>query len=179
MQYEISDNLEVNKDIINTETWFMAAETPTDGFYTSKIDYQNYQLNTEINDNAVKIENFLTDLIGTLNNEAYNQDNYKKLFYLLATDGTAVLALNNPLQLRQLVRELHSTNRPLTTGIHDGVSTNFTGFSIGLSGEIKFFKSVKVFNKLNPGNTIKTDNGTFLIEEMEYEKETITLKVKK
>lgn len=178
-EYEVSDEFEVNKDIINVENWFMGAETPTDGFYQSKIDYKNYQVQSRINETNYKIENLLTDVFGTLNNEKYEGDNYKKLFYLLSTDGTAIQQLNKPMSIRDLVKNLHSNNRPLSSGVHDGIQSQFGGFSMGLSAEIKWFKSLPMFLKLNPGNTVKIKYGTFVIEEISFEKETLTFKIKK
>lgn len=179
IDYELSKDMEVNKDIVNKESWFMGAETPSDGFYTSVIDYQNYQLNSDVNDNSIKIENLLTDVFGTFNNAEYEGDQYKKLFYLLATDGTEIVGLNGSLRLRTIIQNLHSQNRPLPVGSHDGVITQFSGFSFGLSTEVKFFKSIKTFNKINPGNTILTENGIFVIDELEFEKETVTAKIRK
>ena len=67
----------------------------------------------------------------------------------------------------------------MPVGSHDGVITQFSGFSFGLSTEVKFFKSIKTFNKINPGNTILTENGIFVIDELEFEKETVTAKIRK
>lgn len=178
-EYEVNEEFEVNKDLVNLETWTMAAETPTDGFYSTQIDYKNYQLTTEINDVQTKIEQLLTDVIGCLNNEAYEGDNYKKLFFIVAASNDSIIGLNNSLSLRNLIRNLHMNNRPLKQGNHDGVNTQFSGYSIGMSGELKWFTGIKQFNKLNPGNSVKTQYGRFVIEEMEYEKETLTLKIKR
>jgi hypothetical protein len=182
IQYEFSDDADINKEQINIEAWFMAQPSPTDGFYTTKIDYQNYQLNSEINEVSKKSDKFMTDLFGCLNNVAYEGDAYKKLFFLLSTDGENVIGLNRSMSMRSLVENLHYRNRPLKTGKHDGKSVVFSGYSIGLEAEISFFGSFKVFNKINPTNTVKLNvngNGTWLIDEIEIEDKKITLKIKK
>ena len=182
IQYELDDNAEINRELINTETWFMAQPSPTDGFYSTKIDYQNSQLNSEINDVPRKTDTFMTDLFGTLNNETYNQDSYKKLFYLLSTESGKVIGLNSAMSIRNLVENLHYKNRPLKSGLHDNRAVTFTGFSIGIEVKVSFFNTFKLFNKLNPGNTIKLNRagkGTWLISEMSISDKKIELTVKK
>jgi hypothetical protein len=182
IEYEFGDDADINKDIINTETWTMAQPSPTDGFYSTKIDYQNYSLNSEINDINKKSDKFMTDIFGCLNNKDYEGDAYKKLFFLMATDGSNVIALNSSLSMRSIVENLHYRNRALKTGLHDNRPVTFSGYSVGLSAEISFFGSFKVFNKINPTNTVKLNvngNGTWLIDEMEIEGKKITLKIKK
>ena len=182
IEYELDDNAEINRELINTETWFMAQPSPTDGFYSTKIDYQNSQLNSEINDVPRKSDTFMTDLFGTLNNETYNQDSYKKLFYLLSTESGKVIGLNSAMSIRNLVENLHYKNRPLKSGLHDNRAVTFTGFSIGLEVKVSFFNTFKLFNKLNPGNTIKLNRagkGTWLISEMSISDKKIELTVKK
>jgi hypothetical protein len=178
-EYEVTDEFEVNRDVINVENWFMGADTPTDGFYTSKIDYKNYGVQSTVNEKSYKVENLITDVFGTLNNEDYTGDNYKKLFFLLSTDGTAIKQLNRPFAMRDIIKNLHNNNRPLSSGVHDGITTQFGGFSMGLSGEVKWFMNLPMFLKLNPGNTVKINYGTFVIEEIEFENETLTFKIKK
>ncbi|MFK5283730.1 hypothetical protein ACI3PL_29555, partial [Lacticaseibacillus paracasei] len=78
-----------------------------------------YQLNSEINEVQKKSDIFMTDLFGTLNNKNYEADSYKKLFYLLSTDGTNVIGLNSSMSIRSLVENLHYKNRPLKAGLHD------------------------------------------------------------
>lgn len=182
IEYEFSDDADINKDVVNTETWTMAQPSPTDGFYTTKIDYQNYSLNSEINDITKKSDKFMTDIFGCLNNKDYEGDEYKKLFFLMATDGSNVIALNSALSMRSIVENLHYRNRALKTGLHDNRPVTFSGYSVGLSAEISFFGSFKVFNKINPTNTVKLNvngNGTWLIDEMEIEGKKITIKIKK
>ena len=182
IEYELDDNAEINRELINTETWFMAQPSPTDGFYSTKIDYQNSQLNSEINDVPRKSDTFMTDLFGTLNNGTYNQDSYKKLFYLLSTESGKVIGLNSAMSIRNLVENLHYKNRPLKSGLHDNRAVTFTGFSIGLEVKVSFFNTFKLFNKLNPGNTIKLNRagkGTWLISEMSISDKKIELTVKK
>ena len=182
IEYELDDNAEINRELINTETWFMAQPSPTDGFYSTKIDYQNSQLNSETNDVPRKSDTFMTDLFGTLNNGTYNQDSYKKLFYLLSTESGKVIGLNSAMSIRNLVENLHYKNRPLKSGLHDNRAVTFTGFSIGLEVKVSFFNTFKLFNKLNPGNTIKLNRagkGTWLISEMSISDKKIELTVKK
>jgi hypothetical protein len=86
------------------------------------------------------------------------------------------------LSMRSIVENLHYRNRALKTGLHDNRPVTFSGYSVGLSAEISFFGSFKVFNKINPTNTVKLNvngNGTWLIDEMEIEGKKITLKIKK
>lgn len=182
LEYELDDNTEINRDVVNTETWFFAQPSPTDGFYTTKIDYQNSQLNSTINDKATKSDTFITDLFGTLNNEKYNTDAYKKLFFLLSTDGTSVIGLNNIMSIRSLVENLHYKNRVLPSGLHDDRVVTFTGYSVGLETKVSFFNNFKLFNKLNPGNTVylnRAGTGTWLISEMSISDQKIELTVKK
>jgi len=182
ISYEFSDDVEVNKDQVNIETWLMAQPTVTEGFYKTQIDYQNYQLNSDVNEITVKSELFLTDVFGALNNDLYDNDNYKKLFFILSTDGTSIIGLNNGLSIKNIVTNCHFKNRPLKQGLHDGNATTFLGYSVGLSADVKIFGKVKLFNKINPGNSIKLDKtgkGTWIIDEIELEGETINFKVKK
>lgn len=182
LEYELDDNTEINRELINTETWFFAQPSPTDGFYTTKIDYQNSQLNSTINDKATKSDTFMTDLFGTLNNEKYNTDAYKKLFFLLSTDGTSVNGLNSIMSIRSLVENLHYKNRVLPNGLHDDRVVTFTGYSVGLETKVSFFNNFKLFNKLNPGNTVylnRAGTGTWLISEMSISDQKIELTVKK
>lgn len=179
VDHEVTEELTVNKDTVQREIWVMGAETPSEGFYRSEIDYRNYQLNAEVNEKTKQVRKFLTDVIGTINDEKYNEDRYKKLFYLLSTDGTSMISLNNAFSIRNIVTNLHSRNRPLKNGWLDGNQTLFSGYSVGLSGEVSFFGNIKVFTSLNPGNAIRSNQGTFLIENIEIQKEKITVKIKK
>jgi len=182
IEYELDDNTEINKDLVNIEKWYFAQPSPTDGFYLTTIDYQNYQLNSDLNEVNKKSDIFMTDLFGTLNNELYNQDSYKKLFFILSTDGTNVIGLNSSLSIRSLVENLHYKNRPMKAGLHDNRAVTFTGYSIGFETKVSIFGNFKLFNKINPGNTIKLNKkgkGTWLIDEVEIENEKITFTVKK
>jgi hypothetical protein len=93
-----------------------------------------------------------------------------------------MIGLNSALSIRSIVQNLHYRNRALKTAKHDGKDVVFSGFSVGLSAEISFFGNFKVFNKINPSNTVKLNVngfGTWLIDEIEIEDKKITLKIKK
>ena len=81
--------------------------------------------------------------------------------------------------VNQLVKRFHYLNRPLPKGKHDGNDVSFYGFSIGLTTEVNYEGSIKDFAKFNPGNSIKVDNGTWLIQKMEYSKGHMKMGVKK
>lgn len=182
IEYELDNDTSINKNLVNIEKWYLAQPSPTDGFYLTTIDYQNYQLNSEINEVQKKSDIFMTDLFGTINNKNYEADSYKKLFYLLSTDGTNVIGLNSSMSIRSLVENLHYKNRPLKAGLHDNRAVNFTGYSIGLETKVSIFGNFKMFNKINPGNTIKLNKkgkGTWLISEIEIEDKKITFTIKK
>jgi hypothetical protein len=173
-EYGITEDIEVNKDLISSETWRMPAQTPNG--YETKI---NYDVIGETQDKEYQIEIFLTDLTGTINNEDYEKDEYKKLFYLLSTDGQNVIALNSGFLIDAVVRKYHYMNRVLPRGLHDGKSVSFSGYSLGLTTKLAYEGSLKDFVKLNPGNSVKTSIGTFMIESMEYSKGVIKMGIKK
>jgi len=179
LEYELND-FQLNVDEIDKETWQMAAETPTDGFYDVSIEYRNLDLFKAENEKIEKSKLIITDVFGTLNNEKYEDDNYKKLFYLLATDGSSIVELNNSLSIKSLFENLHDLNRPLKSGFIDGLPVEFGGYSIGLSSDIKIKSSVLMWNNLIPMYSVITKFGTFLIEEITIDKnDLLTIKIKK
>lgn len=173
-EYGMSDEIEVNRDIIGSEAWRFAAITPNG--YETKI---TYDVLGDVTDKEYQIEQLLTDVFGTINNKDYEKDEYKKLFFLLSTDGANVIGLNSGLLIDAVVRKYHYMNRPLPKGKHDGNDVSFYGFSIGLTTEVNYEGSIKDFAKFNPGNSIKVDNGTWLIQKMEYSKGHMKMGVKK
>ncbi len=105
-------------------------------------------------------------------------DNYLKKY----PESGKVIGLNSAMSIRNLVENLHYKNRPLKSGLHDNRAVTFTGFSIGIEVKVSFFNTFKLFNKLNPGNTIKLNRsgkGTWLISEMSISDKKIELTVKK
>lgn len=177
--YEI-DEFNLNADQIDKETWQMAQPTPSDGFYETSITYRTLDLFKEENEKIRKTKLLITDVFGTLNNADYESEEYKKLFFLLATDGTSIIELNDSLSMTNIVNRLHDLNRPLKTGFINGNQVQFTGYSIGLSSELKMFSSPIMWDNLSPMYSVITKYGTFLIEEIEIDnKNLLTLKIKK
>lgn len=173
-EYGMLDEIEVNRDIIGSEAWRFAAITPNG--YETKI---TYDVLGDVTDKEYQIEQLLTDVFGTINNKDYEKDEYKKLFFLIQTDGSEIVDLNMQMYVNQLVKRFHYLNRPLPKGKHDGNDVSFYGFSIGLTTEVNYEGSIKDFAKFNPGNSIKVDNGTWLIQKMEYSKGHMKMGVKK
>jgi hypothetical protein len=180
-EYEISDEFTVNQEQINSELWIMARESPNIEFYQTKIDYKNRKIEETPNEQIINIEYFYTDLNGLFNNGDYDTNEYIiGKFFLFATDGAAILDFNNVLSIRNIVKECHYYNRISARGVHDGQNVSFQGFSVGLEGTVKFSSSLKFFNKVNPGNTVFINKGTFLIEEIDIdERDIIELKIRK
>jgi hypothetical protein len=179
VDYEFSD-LEMNKEKIDNETFSFAQPSPTDGFYEVKLEYENLDLYTEPNDIQYKNKTFMTDVFGTLNNKDYEGDEYKKLFYLLSTDGTSIIGLNSSFSIKNLVLNLHDLNRPMKSALIKGVKQTFGGYSIGLEGEIKFVSNPFQWDVLWPLMSVKTVYGTYLIDEIEFNQDgEMTLKIKK
>lgn len=173
-EYGMSDEIEVNRDIIGSEAWRFAAITPNG--YETKI---TYDVLGDVTDKEYQIEQLLTDVFGTINNKDYEKDEYKKLFFLLHTDGAEIVDLNTQFYIENIVKKLHYINRPLPKGIHDGNDVSFSGYSLGLSSEVQFDASIKDFVKFSPGNSVKIDNGTWLVTKMEYSKGLMKMGIKK
>jgi hypothetical protein len=178
--YEISDQFEVNKDLVNEEVWSFAQETAREEFYSSKIVYNNRKIEDEPNIIFFKSDLFLSDVFDSLNNDKYELPAYQLLFFLLSTDGNNLIDFNEAFAMRNIVANCHYYNRPSRVGRHDGEGRTFWGFSIGLEGEVKFSSSIKMFDKLNPGNTVVINKGTFQITELKInEQNIVTLQIKK
>ena len=171
--------LESDKEQIDSEL-FLMAQPSTDPFYKIKIKYNVPDLYKEENEQKYQVKKFMTDVFNTLNNPKFEGSQYEKLFYLLSTDGTSIIALNSQFSINSIVRNLHDLNRPYKTGQIEDNYIDFAGFSIGLETTIKFFSSVITWDTLFPYMSIKTDIGTFKVETSEVnEKGLITLKCKK
>jgi uncharacterized protein (UPF0297 family) len=169
---------ESDKEKIDSELFLMAMPT-TDNFYKIKIKYSVPDLYKEENEKKYQVKKFLTDVFSTLNNKKFEGSEYEYLFYLLSTDGTSIIGLNNQFSMNNIFRNLHDLNRPYKTGQIGDTYTDFAGFSIGLETTIKFFSSVLTWDTLFPYMSIKTDIGTFKVETSEVnEKGLITLKCK-
>ena len=171
--------LESDKEKIDSELFLMAMPT-TDNFYKIKVKYNVPDLYKEENEKKYQVKKFLTDVFSNLNNKKFEGSEYEYLFYLLSTDGTSIISLNNQFSMNSIFRNLHDLNRPYKTGQIGDTYTDFAGFSIGLETTIKFFSSVLTWDTLFPFMSIKTDIGTFKVDTSEVnEKGLITLKCKK
>ena len=171
--------LESDKEKIDSELFLMAQPT-TDNFYKIKVKYNVPDLYKEENEKKYQVKKFLTDVLSTLNNKKFEGSEYEYLFYLLSTDGTNIIGLNNQFSINNIFRNLHDINRPYKTGQIGDTYTDFAGFSVGLETTIKFFSSVLTWDTLFPFMSIKTNIGTFKVDTSEVnEKGLITLKCKK
>jgi uncharacterized protein (UPF0297 family) len=171
--------LESDKEKIDSELFLMAQPT-TDNFYKIKVKYNVPDLYKEENEKKYQVKKFLTDVFSTLNNKKFEGSEYEYLFYLLSTDGTNIIGLNNQFSINSIFRNLHDLNRPYKTGQIGDTYKDFAGFSIGLETTIKFFSSVLTWDTLFPFMSIKTNIGTFKVDTSEVnEKGLITLKCKK
>ena len=171
--------LESDKEKIDSELFLMAQPT-TDNFYKIKVKYNVPDLYKEENEKKYQVKKFLTDVFSTLNNKKFEGSEYEYLFYLLSTDGTNIIGLNNQFSINNIFRNLHDINRPYKTGQIGDTYTDFAGFSVGLETTIKFFSSVLTWDTLFPFMSIKTNIGTFKVDTSEVnEKGLITLKCKK
>lgn len=172
--------LEMNKDLIDAEVFSFAQSTPSSGFYELRIEYRQANIFDEPNENRTQIKGIITDVFGTLNNPEFEQQSYKSLFYLLATDGDNLIDLNESFSMRSLVLNLRDLHRPMKSGNIDDNPITFTGYSIGLSGEIKLKASLLTWDSIYPMFSVKTKYGTFLITETEInEFGEMVLKIKK
>lgn len=165
--YELSE-LEMNKDKIDSEIFQFAAPTPTDGFYELKIEYENKDIYSDQNENTYKAKVLITDVFGTLNNQNFEGNEYKKLFFIISTENDQIIGFNRSLSMDELVSKLHDIHRPVKVGKIKGQPVTFEGFSIGLVGDIKIFGSIKQWSKIWPYYSVKIKEGTFLIKEIEY-----------
>lgn len=178
--YELNDEIEVNRENVNKEFFRFAKETPTAGFYQSEIDYQNYTIADTLNEKTEASELFITDYNALLNNNKYDTDEYKKLFFLISTRDGSIIESNIKMSMVNITNALKLTNRYSLRALKDGFPIVFKGYSIGFECEVKFAGSIGLFKKLFPMNTVKLSNGVWLIEEIEYkDSKNMTLKIRK
>lgn len=165
--YEL-DEFEINKEKINKETWLYAQPTVSSGFYSQEITYSSNNIYKEDNDVKTQIELFVTDVIGLLNNPEFIQSQFETLFFLLSTNGTEVIALNSALSMSEIVKNLHTVQRPMKTGLIDGEIFDFQSYSVGLEGTIKIDSNISVYDLISPLMSIQIKEGTFLIKDIEF-----------
>ena len=177
--YEFGE-LEINKDLIDIETFQYAQNFNNESHYQAEIRYNKQNLYSNENIQTFKTELLVTDVFNAINKEEYNKDEYKKLFFLLLTNGSSILSLNDELTFANVVKRLHDLDRPLKKAIINDVDYEFLKYSIGFNGEIKIKSSLQMFDLLEPFTSVQTDFGTFVIEEIEIDQtDLMTLKIKK
>ena len=115
-----------------------------------------------------------------LYDKEFKKSEYEDLFFLLSTNGDAIIGLNTQLTMSNLIRKLHDLDRPMKSCEINGEKVTFDVFSVGLSGSIKLMTSVITWQNLMPYMSVKTRYGTYLIETTEItEQDLLTLKIKK
>jgi len=179
IEYEIEE-IEANKELIDAEEFSFAVATPTENFYKVRIDYDRVGLYREENVKQIQVEKFLTDIFGTINNELFNTDEFKPLFFLLSTQDDEVIGLNTQFSMLEIVNNLHQINRPTKRGSINGAITMFETFSVGMETDVKISGSIKMYNALFPYNSILLKEGTFMIKELSLnDKDELIFKVVK
>lgn len=179
--YELKE-LKLNPDEIDSELFLFAQPSRNTDFYQAKISYNTPNLYQEENEKKYQSDLFITDVFAMLNNDYYEEDEaYKKLFFLFATDGTSIIGLNTPFAMLNIVKELHNILRPLKTGKINTETITFEGYSIGFSSEIKILNaSFVLWQRLFPFYSIILKEGTFLIDEITFNnKEEMIVKIRK
>lgn len=177
--YEFSE-LTINRDLVDIEMFQYAQNFNDLSHYQAELIYNKTNLYAQENVKNFKTEILVTDIFNSLNKEEYNKDEYKKLFYLLLTNGTNILSLNDQLTFSNVVKKLHDLDRPLKKAKINNIDHEFLKYSIGFGGEIKIKSSLQMFDLLEPFTSVQTDFGTFVIEEIEIdETDLMTLKIKK
>lgn len=171
------DDFKINEKEIEVEEFYFAKITPSEGFYKVVIDYERLDLYKDQNPKKYTTKFIITDVLGTLDNDEFTKDDYKKLFYLLATDGENLIEYNAPFSMRKLVTTLHSSNRPSKSGLVDGVRTIFDSFSFGISSKIEIYSNLMNWDLIQPYHSVFIKEGTFQIESLEID-ETDTLIIK-
>lgn len=161
--YSLDDLFKVNKDLITSEVWRMAVLTPL-GYETTIT----YDVLDEGQKNEYQIETLVTDVVSLINNPEYEKDEFKKLFFLIQTDGDSIIGLNKGLHIDEVVKKFHYSNRPLPKGKHDGLDVSFSGYSLGITNKLDYQGSIKDFIKFNPANSVKLNEGTFMITKIEF-----------
>jgi hypothetical protein len=172
--------LEINKDLIDIETFQYAQNFDNESHFEAEIRYNKQNLYSNENVQTYKTELFVTDVFNAINKEEFNKDEYKKLFFLLLTNGSTILSLNEDLTMPNVVKKLHDLDRPLKRAKINDVDYEFLKYSIGFNSEIKIMSSLQMFDLLEPFTSVVTDFGTFVIEEIEIDQtDLMTLKIKK
>lgn len=168
LDYEL-EPLKLNKDQIDSELFLFAAETRTTGFYKAQIKYNTVAAYKSENEVKRQSDLFITDVFATLNNDYYEQENYKALFFLLATEDSEIIGLNTCFSMLNLVKELHSVIRPMKSGKLNNELITFNSYSIGFTTKVKLLSgSYKIWEKVFPYYSIVLKEGTFLIDEISY-----------
>lgn len=180
LDYQI-DEIEVNKDLVSSEVFQFAAKTNTQDFFEVTIEYEKPKFTSDTNEVVIKSELFLSDIIDTLNNEKYNESEYEDLFFLLSCDSQGrLIGFNSALSMKSIFFALHTTQRPLRQGNYKNNIVNFNGYSIGFSSKLRMVSSYINYENLQPFYSVKTNEGTFLITEIETnENKELILSLKK
>jgi hypothetical protein len=171
------DKFKLNENEIDQEEFYFAKITPSEGFYKVVIDYERLDLYKEPNPKKYTTKLIITDVLGTLDNAEFTKDDYKKLFYLLASDGENLIEFNAPFAMKRLVTALHTSNRPGKSGLLDGVRTVFDSFSFGISNKIEILSNLINWDLIQPFHSVYLKEGTFQIESLEID-ETDNLIIK-
>ena len=181
-EYELKP-LKVNEDLINTETFTMAKLVSNPSFYKAQIEYETNNIYSEENDRPHAVNLMLTDVFGALNNEALVEDgSFEDFFFLLCTDGSSIIELNDPFSMENLVKELHDTNRPQKVGKINGEQIVFGANSMGLSGDIIMRSNANAmqWDLLKPLMSIETNEGFYIIDTVTLTNEgLLTIKIRK
>lgn len=160
--HHVSDEMDVNKEQISIETWRMAAITPSS--YESKIVYNTADV-TGI-EKEYPLEYLISDYINLLNNKDFEKEEYYKKFFIVSTIENKIINFNAALDLKTVITKLHYQDRPSIIGVHDGESITLNGYSLGITANCEIDSSMVTFQKINPYNSLVTDQGTFLIESL-------------
>ena len=179
MEYEISE-LELNKENLQKEVFSFAQTFNNDAYFKCEIDYKAGKIYEEPLVKEYKSDLFVTDVFNSINNADFQKDEYKKLFYLLSTDGANIIGLNSAFTMRTLTKSLHDLRRPMKSGYILDVKTTFGAYSVGFEGDIKIKSNAVVWDSLFPLMAVKTKVGVFLITETNLTSDgLLTLKIYK
>lgn len=172
--------LKMNAEKIDQELFTYVVNFQNNSHYEAKLVYATPNIYAKPNEKTKATEKLVTDIASSINNEEFNKSEYEDLFFLLSTNGSAVIGLNTQLSMENLIRKLHDLDRPMKSCEINGEKVTFDVFSVGLSGSIKLMTSVITWQNLMPYMSVKTKYGTYLIETTEItEQDLLTLKIKK
>lgn len=179
LEYEISE-LDLNKESIQKEVFSLANTFNNDEFFKCEIDYKTGRIYEEPFVKEYKNEMFVSDVFSSINNPDFQKDEYKKLFYLLCTDGDSIIGLNSPFSINSLVKNLHDLRRPMKSGYINDEKTLFGAYSVGFEGEIKLKSNAIVWDSLFPFMAVKTKLGVFMMSEISLKDDgLLTIKINK